>query len=89
MAQAGVAGRRQRSAAAELGVNEPKICIASAHVGKPLPLFAHQSRTPLVNSATSVWSKVVPAHLERYTGSSLALERRHMPDERRDGGEHF
>ena len=24
----------------------------------------------MVNSATSAWSKVVPAHLERYAGSS-------------------
>eukprot|EP00966_Prymnesium_polylepis_P241640 5587994-Prymnesium_polylepis.1 len=30
---------KTRSAAAELGVNDPTICIARAHVGKTLPLF--------------------------------------------------
>ena len=54
-----------RSAAAELGVNAPTICIASAQVGKSLLLFAHQSRMPAVNLSTSVWSNIVPAHFVR------------------------
>ena len=36
---------KTRSAAAELGVNEPTICMASAHVGKSLPWFAQKLST--------------------------------------------
>ena len=37
-----------RSAAAELGVKEPTICMASAHVGNSLPWFCQKRRTSLV-----------------------------------------
>ena len=44
---------KTRSAAAELGVNEPTICIACAHVGNSLPWLAQKLSTSLVNCSTS------------------------------------
>ena len=39
-------------AAAEFGVNEPTICMASAHVGNELPLLDQKRSTSLVNLFT-------------------------------------
>ena len=49
---------KTRSAAAELGVNDPtiRITIAIAHVGNSLPQFAQKLSTFLVNASTSSWS---------------------------------
>ena len=51
-----LSSEKTRLAAAELGVKEPTICIASAHVGNSLPWFAQKLSTSVVNLVTSSWS---------------------------------